>query len=182
MPPFSSARPLAFLTEISDISSFAPAQQQGGGQIDAYRFVHSTTQVTPNRIQFNHTGAGAVRTPFEITIKNIGPIPVTFEVTHRPSPSIYTYPEQSDDWASESPPTLIRDSVAEIKFEVTNITVQAGTSQVLPFHFAVPVGLVENRLPIFTGFISLAGSNGDAISIPYGGTFESPDQLIILSA
>lgn len=66
---------------------------------------------------------------------------------------------------------MIRDAVAEIKFEVTNITVQPEASQVLPFQFAVPVGLVETRLPIFSGFISLAGSNGDTISIPYGGTF-----------
>lgn len=154
----------------SDPTAIAPAHQVGGGQIDAYRLVHSPIKVFPNKIQVNHTGANALRTRFDITVKNSGPVPILFQVSHLPSPSVYTYDDGSD-WGALFPPVLVKDKVAEIAFGDANFTVKAGDSRILRFQVKVPTGLDEVRLPVFSGYIVLTGSNGDTISVPYAGTY-----------
>ncbi|KAH9208397.1 peptidase S8/S53 domain-containing protein [Leptodontidium sp. 2 PMI_412] len=152
----------------TDPTAIAPAHQVGGGQIDAYRLVHSPIKVFPNKIQVNHTGANALRTRFDITVKNSGPVPILFQVSHLPSPSVYTYDDGSD-WGALFPPVLVKDKVAEIAFGDANFTVKAGDSRILRFQVKVPTGLDEVRLPVFSGYIVLTGSNGDTISVPYAG-------------
>ncbi|KAH7398048.1 peptidase S8/S53 domain-containing protein [Cadophora sp. MPI-SDFR-AT-0126] len=152
----------------TDSTAQAPAHQVGGGQIDAYRLVHSPVKVFPNKFQLNHTGANALRTRFDITVKNDGPVPIFFQVSHSPSPTVYSYDDGSD-WGTLFPPSLVKDEVAEIKFGDSNFTVGAGQSRILRFQVQVPTGSDEVRLPVFSGYVVLSGSNGDTISVPYAG-------------
>jgi len=166
--------PTCLAYAFSDLTSLAPTIQQGGGQIDAYRLVRSKVQVFPNRFQLNHTGAGALRTRFDLTVKNNGPVAITYQVNHLPSASVYVYSAEKGDWGQEFPPTLVKDIVATIDFAWSNFTVNPGASRVLRFQIVVPTGFVEDRLPIISGFVSLVGSNGETISVPYAGMYLLP--------
>lgn len=149
----------------------APTFQQGGGMIDAYAAVRTTTTFNVSELAFNDT---AFIQPLSFEMRNEGNESVTYEITHTPGPTLYTFAAGNNTVTAFSndtafPANILGDVAAEIALSQTSVTVDAGSSAVITVTATPPSGLETNRVPLYSGFVSIAASNGDELSIPYGG-------------
>jgi hypothetical protein len=154
----------------SDLSVIAPVAQQGAGQINADAFVRSKIELSPNRLELNHTGANALRTRFNIDITNHGSEPVTFKASHLPALTSYAFDSGPAGGITYPLPETMDDKRAEVILASESITVRPGATAVLRFRILPPTGFKEpERLPSFGGYIALEGSNGEKLYVPYAG-------------
>ncbi|POS73646.1 serine endopeptidase [Diaporthe helianthi] len=149
----------------------APAFQQGGGMIDAYAALKTTTTLNVSDLAFNDT---AYSQPQSFEIRNGGADSVTFELVHNPGPTLYTFSPGSirvtafsNDSAFSA--NVLPDAHAELSFSQSSATVEAGGTAAFTVRVTPPAGLEASRLPLYSGFITIKGSNGDNLSLAYGG-------------
>jgi hypothetical protein len=143
----------------------APVQQQGGGLIQAYDAAYATVVLSPSSLAFNDTDhANEV---LNFTLKNTGDKELTFDISNVPTISFYTFYED-EPYPIAGIPDPAEES-ASLKFSETSVSVGAGeevTVEVIP---SPPTGLVASRLPVWSGYIAVNGSDGISLSLPYQG-------------
>ncbi|KAL7783258.1 peptidase S8/S53 domain-containing protein [Trichoderma ceciliae] len=142
----------------------APVAQQGAGIAQAYDAVHATTLLSVSSISFNDTDHFVNSTSF--TIQNGAGKAVTYSVGHRTSRSREAY--------KTGQPILARytnssAAAATLVFSDTEITVPAGGSAKITIEATLPQGLNASNLPVYGGYITLNGNNGENLVIPYLG-------------
>ncbi|KAL6908613.1 peptidase S8/S53 domain-containing protein [Trichoderma evansii] len=150
----------------------APVAQQGAGLAQAYDAIHATTTLSVSSISLNDTDHFVDSTEF--TIKNGAKQAVTYSIGHLPARSRDTFK------AGVSTPTMSSNSssaAATLTFSDTKVTIPAGSSAKITVKVALPQGLTEANLPIYSGYISLNGTNGEELVIPYLGIFGSLGSL-----
>lgn len=153
-------------------NDLAPVAQQGAGLVQAYDAVHATTTLSVSSISLNDTDHFVNSTDF--TIKNGAKQAVTYSIGHLPSRSRDTFK------AGVSVPSMNSNSssaVATLTFSDTKVTIPAGGSAKVTVKVALPQGLTEANLPVYGGYISLHGTNGEKLVIPYLGVFGSLGSL-----
>lgn len=162
----------------------APPFQQGGGMLDAYAAVRTTTTFNVSELAFNDT---AYIKPLSFEIRNEGTESVTYELSHNPGPTLYTFAPGnntvtlfSDDTAF--PANILPDVSAALTFSESSVTIEAGSSAVVTVTATPPEGLESARLPLYGGFLSISASNGGAFSIPYGGIGSELRQVPVLDS
>jgi Fn3-like domain len=69
------------------------------------------------------------------------------------------------------PPNLSADPAAgaTIRFEPESLTVAAQSSGQVVLHFTRPAGLDASLIPVYSGFVAINGTSGDARTLPYAG-------------
>lgn len=169
----TTAKPIQMQTNLRVTKDYpAPVFQQGAGLVDAHAAIHTTTTFNVSDIAFNDT---AFLRPHSFEMNNVGNESVSYEITHLPAPTIYTFNSGmltvtrfSND--SEFMLNIIPDMHATLKFSVNgSITLNAGESSVVTVTATPPAGLDASRLPLYSGFIHIQASNGFNMTIPYGG-------------
>jgi hypothetical protein len=73
-------------------------------------------------------------------------------------------------------------SGATIRFEPERLTVGPKSSAVVTLHFRRPAGLNESRIPVYSGFVTINGSAGDSLSLPYAGIATSMKDIAIVDS
>jgi hypothetical protein len=63
----------------------------------------------------------------------------------------------------------------------TLVTVPAGGNASVVVTLTPPIGLDQLRLPVYSGYITINGSNGDALSVPYMGIIGSQKKTAVFS-
>lgn len=126
-------------------------------------------EIFPNVLQLNHTGPNALRRLFDINIRNTDSKPITFKFSHLPSPSTYSYDSGVGGLSTLFPPTLLPEKVAKVQFGEGSAVVRPGSTYTLRLKIEPPKGFDDQRLPMFSGFIELKGSNNETFSVPYAG-------------
>lgn len=101
-----------------------------------------------------------------VVIHNTGTSAVTYTFTNIGAATAYTI--DSGIYPSSFPPSLDA-SYATIRFNPTTLTVPAGASLPFVLHFTRPAGLDESRIPVYSGFVGINGTNGDYLTLPYAG-------------
>ncbi|KAL9484747.1 hypothetical protein ACSS6W_003536 [Trichoderma asperelloides] len=150
----------------------APVAQQGAGLAQAYDAIHATTTLSVPSISLNDTDHFVNSTDF--TIKNGAKQAVTYSIGHIPSRSRDTFkagvstPSQNSNSSS---------AAATLSFSATKVTIPAGGSAKINIRVALPQGLTEANLPVYSGYISLNGTNGEKLVIPYLGVIGSLGSL-----
>jgi hypothetical protein len=150
----------------------APVAQQGAGLAQAYDAIHATTTLSVSSISLNDTDHFVNSTEF--TIKNGAKQAVTYSIGHVPARSRDTFkggvsiPSQGSNSSS---------SAATLTFSNTKITIPVGGSAKITVKVALPQGLTEANLPVYSGYITLNGTNGERLGIPYLGVFGSLSSL-----
>lgn len=150
----------------------APVAQQGAGLAQAYDAIHATTILSVSSISLNDTDHFVNSTDF--TIKNGAKQAVTYSIGHLPSRSRDTFkvgvsvPSQSSNSSS---------SAATLTFSDTKVTIPAGGSANINVKVALPQGLTEANLPVYSGYVTINGTNGESLVIPYLGVFGSLSSL-----
>ncbi|KAL7950686.1 peptidase S8/S53 domain-containing protein [Trichoderma barbatum] len=142
----------------------APVAQQGAGLAQAYAAVHTTTSLSVSSISFNDTDHFVNSTDF--TVKNGAGQDVIYSIGHIPSRSREAYKTGQSTLARSS---ISKDAAATLAFSETKLTVPAGGSAKVTVEITLPQGLNASNIPVYGGYITLNGSNGESLVIPYLG-------------
>jgi hypothetical protein len=154
--------------------------QQGAGLINAYDAVHAKTLVNVSSISFNDTEH---LTPASFSLKNTGSEDVTYTIGQVGSGTVYAL---SDDgttipaFFSAGDFMETTTNYASLSFSSKSVVVSAGKTAVVRVSATPPKGLDASRIPIYSGYVTLNGTNGDSMSIPYLGAATSMRNVTIL--
>ncbi|KAG6009433.1 hypothetical protein E4U21_002348 [Claviceps maximensis] len=143
----------------------APAAQQGSGLIQAFDAAVATTILDPSNLAFNDTDH--LKTHLNFTITNHGKNPVTYKIAQRPAGSVYVLAKNSIA-PSKSPNEFVAAS-ASLDLSLKKTVIRPGASQLIRVSAIPPTGIDERRLLLWSGYITVNGSDGSAMSLPYEG-------------
>ncbi|KAH7038315.1 peptidase S8/S53 domain-containing protein [Microdochium trichocladiopsis] len=153
----------------------APVVQQGAGLIQAYDAAFATTILSRSSIAFNDTDY--LEPTANFTIKNFGTEAVSFDLGHVGAVTAYTF---SDSIRVDPYPGMeITDEFATLEISETKVTVPAGGEAVVSVT-VTPPAIDGKRLPVYSGYITLNGTNGESLSLPYNGVVGSMNSVRIL--
>ena len=166
----ATANPNIFFDGTDVYPYLAPVVQQGSGLINAYDAVHTETILSVSSISLNDTEHFKAKSNF--TIQNAGSQAVTYELAHVSGPTIYTLSDHGPapypfGYGGVSPEIV--ESAATLEFSSTSVTIAAGESAVVEISPTPPSDLITNHIPVYGGYITLNGTNGDSLSLPYMG-------------
>ena len=145
----------------------APVPQQGGGLVQAHAAAHATTVLSISGISFNDTDHFVKSADFEI--RNVGKTDVVYELGHDPAASVYVFNADKSDLYPAFYPPPIAEGEATLAFSESKVTVPAGGSAKITVRATPPGGVDKSRLPVYSGYVTLSGSNGEALRLPYLG-------------
>ncbi|KAL2068501.1 hypothetical protein VTL71DRAFT_14838 [Oculimacula yallundae] len=171
----TTGNPMPYNDNSSTVYNFlAPVFQQGGGLVDAYRAVHTSTIVDTPGLSFNDT----THSPFQpktlsFRVKNIGAKAQTFKAYHIGAVSGHGI--GSDPYSTAFKAELIQGfvpSYAGVAISPSLFTIAPGSEYTIRVTVtSLPAGLDPKRLPFYGGYISL-NSTTDAtqsVTVPYTG-------------
>lgn len=172
----STSNPNLFQDGRTASSFLAPVSQQGGGLIQAFDAAYATTLLSVSSLSFNDTdnfpGSG------NFTLSNTGDDDVTFAISPVPAGTAYTL--EPDSIYPQVFPNDFASSTATLTFESKSITIPGGSSSNINFDITLPEGLDTSRLPVYSGYIALNGSDGSSLSLPYLGVAGSMHSATVL--
>ncbi|KAG5661446.1 hypothetical protein KAF25_005568 [Fusarium avenaceum] len=161
----ASANPQLFNDGKAFYDFLAPVPQQGGGLLQAHDAAHAKILLSPSSLSFNDTDNFAESLNF--TLKNTGKKQIDLQISHVPAVTMFTlventiYPDNfPNDFAKEQ---------ASVKFSESKVTIDAGESIVIEVLATPPKGLNVTRLPVWSGYVAINGTDGTSLSIPYQG-------------
>lgn len=162
----STAKPLTTFENGAATPDLAPVHLQGSGLAQAWNAVHATGVTNIVKFALNDTDHFAGSQKF--TLKNTGTEDVTYTLANQGALVAYTLNPGSNFLVPAAELEYVSRS-AEVKFAESSVKVAAGQEVVVSFEVTAPSALSARRLPIYSGFIKLDGSNGDKMSLPYLG-------------
>lgn len=163
-----TAAHVQFNTGTTTSNFLAPVIQQGGGLVNAFEAAKTTTLLDLDTIALNDSAVFVPEHP--IKISNIGTASQTYTFANLIAATAFTLTD-GNIVPDLFPPNLVADaaSCATITFDVESLTVEPGSTGVVVARFAPPQGLDATRIPIYSGYVSINGTNGDTLTLPYGG-------------
>lgn len=138
--------------------------QAGAGLIQVDRAINYQTTVTPGQFTLNDTSAFQSTKTF--WIKNNSPHAQVYHVSHVPAGTAMTIQPGEPD--ASLGPVEMQKAAATVHLSLHTVPLLPGASLPVIAHFSAPTGLDSNRLPVFSGFIQIAGNN-ETLHIPYMG-------------
>ncbi|KAK6362677.1 hypothetical protein TWF730_000132 [Orbilia blumenaviensis] len=161
----TTGKPLVFNDGTKNATYLAPVAQQGGGMVDAYKFLHSKTSVDTELLEFNDTQHFRASMSFKIT--NNGDKQATYKLTDISGATAYTTKEGST-LAQAFPPTML-ESYANVQIVPNVLNIKPGQSKRVVVRVTPPAGLDSARIPVYGGWINIASNGVDRLKIPYMG-------------
>ncbi|RYO77692.1 hypothetical protein DL766_002843 [Monosporascus sp. MC13-8B] len=155
----------------------APVAQQGAGMVRAYDAAFATTLLSKSSLAFNDTEYLVDTTNFTIT--NLGGEDVTYELGSVGAAAAYTF--SGNIYPDFFPGLELTEEFATVELSETKVTVPAGGEAVISVTITPPE-LDGSRLPVYSGYITLNGTNGDSLSLPYNGAVGSLNSVQVLDS
>ncbi|KAJ5881758.1 uncharacterized protein N7529_000430 [Penicillium soppii] len=176
----TNSNPNVFHDGVSAYPWLDSVAQQGAGLINAYDAVHAKTVLNVSSISFNDT---EYLTPTSFSLKNTGSQDVTYTIDQVGSGTVYTLANDGTTIpvffdAGDFMETTA--TYASLSFSSKRVVVSPGQTAVVRVSAAPPKGLNASRIPIYSGYVTLNGTNGDSLSIPYLGAATSMRNVTIL--
>ncbi|KAK2057856.1 subtilase [Colletotrichum caudatum] len=159
------ANPVKFNDGTGPGALLAPTAQQGAGLVQAYDAAHSSILLSHSSLAFNDTDHFTPELNF--TIKNTGSADVSFDLSNVGAATAYTFAADNLLYPALFPNEMTAE-YATLDFSESKLSVPAGgeaTVVVSP----QPPSLDAARLPVWSGYIALNGSDGSSMSLPYMG-------------
>ena len=175
----NAGTPVNFNDGTTTYDFLAPVVQQGGGLINAYEAVHTSTVVDVANLAFNDTDHFVSENKFTIT--NRGSSSITYSLSYVNAPAAYALADDANPVPAPFPPEMVAQGATLDFGYSSSITVSAGQTVEINVAVTPPSGLDSKRIPVYTGFININGTNGDTLSLPYGGIASSLKSATILS-
>ncbi|KAL9934851.1 hypothetical protein V8E36_006626 [Tilletia maclaganii] len=142
--------------------------KQGSGLLQVDKAIMYTTVITPTRLMLNDTQE--LRTLHSINITNGGLQPVSYSIEHESAGTALTFPFQRSNYQNFGPVPLVA-SAASVAITPTQFSVDPGETYAVTLNFTLP----QNRdvdpgfFPVFSGFIQVASSSNEALTVSYTG-------------
>jgi hypothetical protein len=176
----ATANPNLFNSGSQTIPYLAPVAQQGAGLIQAYDAAYATTLLSVSSLSFNDTdNFNGVQ---NFSISNTGSTAVTYTLGNVGALAAYTYPNDTTIYPDTFPNEL-DDKYATITFAPgSSVTIPAGQRKIIGVTAVQPVGLDAVRLPVYSGYITINGTDGSSLSLPYLGVFGSMKKVTVLDS
>ncbi|RDA87723.1 hypothetical protein CP532_1806, partial [Ophiocordyceps camponoti-leonardi (nom. inval.)] len=131
---------------------------QGGGLVRAWEAAHTTTLVEPAGLIFNDTEHRVES--INLRIENTAETEVTYQLSNSVADTHYTSPRYG---------VPVDDAKAGIHLSLTSITIGAKQSATVIVSAADPKGLDSKRLPLWSGWVAVLGSDDSFLTVPYLG-------------
>lgn len=161
----ANANPQLFNDNTKFLDQLAPVPQQGGGLIQAYDAAYATTLLEPTNLSFNDTANFAKK--LTIKLSNTGKEEVSYEIGQVSAMTVYSL-GTSGTMVQPFPNEAV-DSYAELGFSENKVTLAAGSSASIDVVATPPRGLDVKRLPVWSGYVTVNGTDGTSLSMPYQG-------------
>uniref|UniRef100_A0A093UWT0 Minor extracellular protease vpr n=1 Tax=Talaromyces marneffei PM1 TaxID=1077442 RepID=A0A093UWT0_TALMA len=179
----ASADPKDFNDGVSTYPYLAPVAQQGGGLLNVYNAAHAVGVLNISSISFNDTAHFVKSACFEIT--NTGSESVTYTIGYTSSGTLYTLPADGDPVPSTfsvgSAPEIVASS-AQLSVSPDTVMIGAGESASIEVTASLPTDLTASRIPVYSGYITLNGTNDESLSLPYMGVASSLKEAVIFDS
>ncbi|KAI0128290.1 subtilase [Xylariales sp. AK1849] len=154
----------------------APVAQQGAGLVQAYDAAYATTILSVSSLAYNDTD-NLVDT-LNFTICNLGTEEVTYDLASVGAATGYTF--STSVYPDPFPGLALDDSFATLEFSESTVTLSAGSDVVVSVT-VTPPAIDGSLLPVYSGYITLNGTNGDSLSLPYQGIVGSLHDTLVLA-
>ncbi|KAG6146199.1 hypothetical protein E4U28_000953 [Claviceps purpurea] len=174
----SNSNPQLFNNGTKFFDYLAPVPQQGGGLLQAYDAAYSTTLLSPSGLSFNDTDQFAKSLNF--TVRNTDKEPATYNITHMPAITMYTL--ANDSIYVQIFPNEVVHAAATLKFSETSINLSGGETKTIEVSATPPEGLDAKRLALWSGYITINGTDGASLSLPYQGLTGSLHEHVVLGS
>ncbi|KAH7162210.1 peptidase S8/S53 domain-containing protein [Dactylonectria estremocensis] len=161
----ASSNPQLFHDGAAYYGFLAPVPQQGAGLVQAHDAAHAKILLSPSSLSFNDTDNFIESRNF--TLKNTCTKDVEFDISHIPAGTAYTLVENTI--YPDSFPNEFATEQATLKFSENKVTVKGGESVTIEVLPTPPNGLQAKRLPVWSGYVAINGTDGSSLSIPYQG-------------
>lgn len=156
----------------------APAAQQGSGLVQAYDAAYSTSLLSVSSLSFNDTDN--ILPVQNFTVSNTGKTSVIYTLSHVGAATGYTLPGSGSIFPAPFPNELL-DDYATLEFlSGTSFTLPAGQRKIVSVKATPPAGLDAKRLPVYSGYIAINGSDSSSLSLPYLGVAGSLHSATVL--
>ncbi|KAH9906413.1 subtilisin-like protein [Xylariomycetidae sp. FL2044] len=172
----ATANPQLFNDGTATYPVLAPVMQLGGGIVQAYDAAFATTLLSASSLAFNDTDY--LVDTLNFTITNLGEEEVTYDLGSVGAATGYTF--STTTYPDAFPGLEVSDEFATIELSETKVTIAAGGEAVVSVT-VTPPALDGSRLPVYSGYITLNGTNGDSLSLPYQGAVGSLYSTTVLA-
>jgi hypothetical protein len=176
----TTAKPNVFHDGVTGSPFLGSVAQQGGGLLDAYKLVHTTTTFNVSTIAFNDTEH---ITPAYIRINNTASSPRVYTVGHVGAATVYALSDNSTIPQKNKLGHFVDriTDAASLRFSTSSISIAAGSSAVIKVTATPPKGLISHRIPVYSGYITFNGTSADdSFSVPYLGVATAMRNVTIL--
>ncbi|KAF0327189.1 amidase family protein [Colletotrichum asianum] len=166
----TTARPVKWNDGKGAVSDFlAPVFQQGGGFLDAWNAVHSTTVLITGALSFNDTANRPKELSF--SIKNTGTTAITYHLSHIGAASGYILKQANGYNFTKGEATAV---YADVSVTPATIKVEPGKSSTVSVALTKEPSLPEaaTRVSFFGGYVAIeAEGSADVnnLTLPYTG-------------
>ncbi|KAI1434894.1 peptidase S8/S53 domain-containing protein [Xylaria sp. CBS 124048] len=164
----STANPRLFNNGTRDSSILAPVSQVGAGLVQAYDAAYATTLLSKSYLAFNDTDN--LQRTLKFRIRNTGRRTVTYELGSVGAATAYTF--STHIYPDSFPGLSVSDEYARIRVRPSRVTVRPSDSVVVSVT-VTPPNIDAKRLPVYSGYITINGTNGENLSLPYNGAVGS---------
>ncbi|KAG0257381.1 hypothetical protein BG011_003999 [Mortierella polycephala] len=156
----------ATITKNHGSKTSASVAKQGGGLINVFNALKTTSSISPDHIDLLDTKN--LRKTVKITIKNSGKKAETYTLSHIPADALNSYPNKNS-FPLNTP--LIEADYATVSFSQTKVKIPAGKSAKITLRFKEPKTGSAAHFPIYSGFvIATPMSKGSVpVQVPYTG-------------
>lgn len=178
----NTAKPLKRRFSVNDDANnngLDSVAHQGGGLGQVYDASGLSASIDTDILEFNDT---LHRVERSFTITNRGSSPITYSLSNVVADTVYTFADNGENNPVGGQDIIqnqlyINGTGAALKFSSSTVTVSANGKATIKVSASDPPSVKRTRLPIFSGFIKLAGSNGKNLSVPYFGVAGDADRV-----
>ncbi|KAK7952821.1 uncharacterized protein PG986_008549 [Apiospora aurea] len=142
----------------------APVAQQGAGMIQVYDAAYATTLLDRSSLAFGDADHHADVLSFAMS--NTGREEVTYELGAVGAATAYTF--SNGTYPDPFPGMEFDDVYATINLSESKITLAPGARKFISVR-ATPPAVNATRLPVYSGYVTINGTNGESLSLPYQG-------------
>ncbi|EON99722.1 putative minor extracellular protease vpr protein [Phaeoacremonium minimum UCRPA7] len=174
----ATANPNLFNDGASTYPVLAPVAQQGSGLLQAYDAAYATTLLSVSSLAYNDTDNFVAVQNFSIS--NEGKAAVTYTLSNIGAATGYTFEDDTTIFPATFPNELTDDFATLVFGPSSTVTIPAGQRRIISVTATPPVGLDALRLPVWSGYIAINGTDGSSLSLPYQGVTGSLHSRTVL--
>ncbi|KAG9247957.1 subtilisin-like protease [Calycina marina] len=174
----ATATPVQYNDGVTTYSYLTSIAQQGGGLINAYKFIHSGIAVTEANLAFNDTAHHVANAAFYVV--NTGTVEQTYTLSHVPAANVYAF-DEADTTMPATFPGLPIDTKYSVAIPTPKtLTIKPGAKKRVTLAVTPDASLNADLVPFYSGYINITGG-GESIAIPYGGAATIMHNITILA-